>query len=88
MGAVDLTTARAPKDAGALPLPARIPDMETPAGQTRSALDSLMISNSQQIVCQERDLGPVARLEFAHDIANMNLDSAFAHFELVGDDLV
>src|SRR5688500_2962581 len=38
-----------------------------------------------QLVCR---LCPVGRVELFHDVADVNLHCAFAHVELIGDDLV
>lgn len=41
-----------------------------------------------QTLGQEGDLGAVARLELFHDRADMHLDRALTHVELIGDQLV
>ena len=41
-----------------------------------------------RVAGQQDDLCPVAGLEFLHDVPDMNLDGAFAHAELICDDLV
>ena len=51
-------------------------------------LQRFCVGFSEKIACKKGNLGAIVRLDLAHDVANMDLDGAFAHAELVGDDLV
>ena len=56
-------------------------------GQGWSPLQQIAAVAGEQIGYLVGGFGPIGRLQFLHDVPNVNLHGALAHVELVGDDL-
>src|SRR6266540_2409160 len=55
---------------------------------SRAASRTLTLSRVLEVGGQKRRLGSIAGLQFSHDLPDMHLHRAFAHRQLVCDDLV